>query len=479
MSDGRLPRRWLPRASGPAVFAILLLVPAPEGMSTDAWRTAAVAAFMVAWWVTEAVPLAATALLPIVLLPLLGVLTIDAASAPYASPIVGLFLGGFLIAQAMQRTGLHRRVALQVIGAVGTRPDAVVGGFMAAAALLSMWISNTATAVMMLPIGLSVVELVRQGNPEAEANDAPGPGFPVALMLGIAYACSIGGLGTLIGSPPNALLAAFMAQRYGIEIGFVTWMGIGLPIVLVALPCTWLFLTRWACQTGRRRIPGAGARLRAELVLLGPLSRGERVVGSVFLLTAVAWVMRPLILPWLPGLSDTGIALGAAVALFALPGARPGERALDWAAARAIPWDVLILFGGGLALAAALSESTLAAWLGDRLSSLRGMPTGVMVVIVTATTILVTELMSNTATIATFLPVLAALADSLGLSPLTLAAPAALAASCAFMMPVATPPNAVVFGSGLVTMRDMLRAGLALNVALAILISLLTPRLVP
>lgn len=467
--------RWrlLGLVAGPLALLTLLLIPAPDTMPAAAWRTAALAGFMAVWWITEAVPVAVTALLPVVLLPVLGVVDIDAAAAPYASPVVGLFLGGFLLAQAMQQCHLHRRIALRVIAAVGTRPDAIIGGFMAAAALLSMWISNTATAVMMLPIGVSVITLV-------VAPSAPAPGdarmrnFPIALMLGIAYACSIGGLGTLIGSPPNALLAAFMAERYGVEVGFGAWMLIGMPVVLVGLPLSWLVLTRWIYRTHAEPIPGAAARLQHQIEVLGPLSTAERIVGSVFAATAVAWMTRPLLERWITGLSDTGIALGAAVLLFLVPVDRTGEhRALEWASAKQLPWDVLILFGGGLSLAAAIGGSGLAEWLGASASGLQGWPIGATVVVVTASTIFVTELMSNTAAAATFLPVLAALAVDLGQPPMVLAVPAALAASCAFMMPVATPPNAIVFGSGHVSISQMVRAGVVLNLVFVVLVSIL------
>lgn len=456
---------------GLAVFVLLLVLPAPGAMSADAWRTAAVAVLMVTWWVTEAIPVPATALLPAVLLPVLGIVSMEEAAAPYASPVVGLFFGGFLIAQAMQRANLHRRIALYLIASVGTRPDAMIGGFMVAAAFLSMWISNTATAVMMLPIGISVANLVASS--ATDATDGAGAGdFPVALMLGIAYACSIGGLGTLIGSPPNALLASFMASQFEVSIGFVEWMGIGMPLVIVGLPLAWLILTRGLFQVSRTPVAGAAGRLGAELSAMGSLSRAERVVGTVFAITALAWVLRPLLGRVTSGLSDTGIALAAAVILFMLPVGQPdGRRALDWESARMIPWDVLVLFGGGLSLAGAMSSSGLADWLGSALGGLEGLPIGVTLVLVTAAVIFITELMSNTAAAATFLPVLAALAVDIGQPPLAILVPAALASSCAFMMPVATPPNAIVFASGQVSMRQMARAGVVMNLVFVALVS--------
>ncbi|CAN5613942.1 DASS family sodium-coupled anion symporter [soil metagenome] len=457
---------------GPVLFVVVLLLPAPADMSVEAWRTAAVGLLMAVWWISEAIPIPATALLPIALFPALRVSPVEAAAAPYANPVIFLFLGGFLIAQAMQRWNLHRRIALRVISAVGTRPIPLIGGFMIAAAFLSMWVSNTATAVMMLPIGLSVVELAIR----SDGSDPADPGdsnFAVALMLGIAYACSIGGLATLIGTPPNALLAGFMAETYGVEIGFGEWMLVGLPLVLLGLPAAWLVLTRWAYPVRLREIPGGRQAIEREIQSMGRLSRGETLVGGVFILTAVAWVTRPLLERWIPGLSDAGIAISASVLLFALPvNFRTGEFVLNWAWAKRLPWDVLILFGGGLSLAGAISRSGLAAWIGQSLAGVDALPIVGIIVVVTLVIIFLTEITSNTATAAAFLPVLASLAIGIGENPLILIVPAALAASCAFMLPVATPPNAIVYGSSFVTIPQMARAGLILNLLFIFLISL-------
>jgi solute carrier family 13 (sodium-dependent dicarboxylate transporter), member 2/3/5 len=457
---------------GPAVLAVALVLPAPGGMSVEAWRTAAVGLLMAIWWISEAIPIPATALVPIALFPLLGVAPVEAAASPYANPVIFLFLGGFLIAQAMQRWNLHRRIALAVISAVGTRPVPLIGGFMLAAAFLSMWVSNTATAVMMLPIGLSVVELAlrREGEPDREPGDS---NFAVALMLGIAYACSIGGLATLIGTPPNALLAGFMAETYGVQIGFGEWMLVGVPLAAVGLPVTWLVLTRWVYPVRMTEIPGGREAIAREVLALGSLSRGERMVATVFVLTAAAWIFRPLLEPLVPGLSDAGIAIVAAVVLFLLPvNLSAGEFVLNWEWARRLPWDVLILFGGGLSLAAAISRTGLAEWIGASLSGLDVLPVIGIVLVIATVIVFLTELTSNTATAAAFLPILASLAIGLGESPLLLAVPAALAASCAFMMPVATPPNAIVYGSSFVTIPQMARAGLVLNGIFILLLSL-------
>ena len=477
-------RRVAGLLAGPLLFLAMVAIPTPEGMEPGAWYTAAVGLLMAVWWVTEAIPIPATALLPLVLFPLLDVAPIRDAAAPYANPIIFLFMGGFMIAQAMQRWGLHRRIALSLVNALGTRPHRLVLGFMLATAFLSMWVSNTATTVMMMPIGLSVIALVAPpGEGTGTGADAAKPGsddlpgrlnFGTALMLGIAYAASIGGLGTLIGTPPNALLAGFLETSYDFEIGFAQWMLVGLPLAAFSLPLVWLYLTRAAFPIRIAEIPGGRAMIRRELDALGVMGPGEWRVGIVFALTALAWILRPLLDNVVPGLSDAGIAMGAALLLFLLPVDRAeGTFTLDWETARALPWGVLILFGGGLSLAAAVTQTGLAEWIGAALSALDAWPTVLLVAGVTAVIVFLTELTSNTATAAAFLPILGPLAVALGESPLLLAVPAALGASCAFMMPVATPPNAIVYGSGYITIPQMVRAGAALNVLFIVLITAL------
>ncbi|WP_135470106.1 SLC13 family permease, partial [Crenalkalicoccus roseus] len=375
---------------GAAVFVLLLLLPPPEGMTPAAWRVAAVAALMASWWVSEAIPIPATGLLPLVLFPLLGIAPIGEAAAPYADPLIFLFLGGFIVALALERWNLHRRIALGIVARVGTRPAALVGGFMLATAFLSMWVSNTATTVMMLPIGLSVIGLLAA---ESTPDEAGRGGFPTALLLGIAYAASVGGLGTLIGTPPNALLAGFMARTYGVEIGFAQWMLIGLPLVAILLGCTWVLLTRIAFRLPAGPVEGSDALIRAELGKLGRMGVAEWRVGLVFAAMAVLWVGRPLIEGWVPGLSDTGIAVAAALALFLVPaGGGRGGALLEWEASRRLPWGVLLLFGGGLSLAAAISKSGLAAWIGGVLAGLGALPLVLVVVLVTAAVVFLTEL---------------------------------------------------------------------------------------
>jgi solute carrier family 13 (sodium-dependent dicarboxylate transporter), member 2/3/5 len=475
--DGGTWARRIGLIVGPLATVAMLLMPVPAEMSPEAWRTAAVGVLMATWWVTEAIPIPATALLPIALFPLLGVLPVRAAAAPYANPLIFLFLGGFVIALAMERWGLHRRIALLVVRGVGTSPHRLVLGMMAASAFVSMWVSNTATAVMMLPIGLSVIQLARQaGGGEGSEGES---GFAVCLMLGIAYACSIGGLATLIGTPPNALLAGFMLESYGVEIGFAQWMAVGLPLVLLTLPLTWLVLTRLVFPIRIREIPGGREAIVAEYRGLGAMSRGERWVAAVFACAAAAWIARPFLEPVVTGLSDPGIAILAALALFAIPlDRRATEFVIDWKTAERLPWGVLLLFGGGLALAEAVTATGLAEWIAGGMEAVGAMPTVVLVVAVAVVVIFLTELTSNTATAAAFLPLIASLAIGLGENPLLLAIPAALAASCAFMMPVATPPNAIVYGSGQVTIGQMVRAGWWLNLIFVVAITLLTYTLV-
>jgi sodium-dependent dicarboxylate transporter 2/3/5 len=472
---------------GGVLFLLMLILPAPAGMDSAAWHVAAAGVLMATWWVTEAIPIPATALLPLVLFPLLGVADIRDAAAPFANPIIYLFLGGFLIARAMENTGLPKRIALSCIRLLGARPRSIIAGVMVSCAFLSMWVSNTATALMMLPIGLSLVALMPGEDPHVADGD-PGAAaerrrFGTAIMLGIAYASSIGGMGTLIGTPPNAFLAGFMLESYGVTIGFAEWMLIGVPLVLVGLPLCYLVLTRLAFPIRSRELPGGRELVDREARALGRMSKAEKRVAGVFVVTALAWMTRPILVEnvrWLSGLSDSGIAMSAALVLFVLPSGQPGgRRLLDWRLARETPWGVLILFGGGLSLASAVEVTGLSAWLGAGVEGLTSWPLPLLMLAIVTAVILLTELTSNTATAATFLPVLGGVALGLARDPLLLAVPAALAASGAFMLPVATPPNAIVYGSGAVGIEDMVRAGVWLNVLFAVLITVAVYLLLP
>jgi solute carrier family 13 (sodium-dependent dicarboxylate transporter), member 2/3/5 len=470
-----------------AALAVYALLPADSPELGETGRiTAALGILMAIWWMTEAVPLAATALLPLVVLPLAGVGSIGDVSASYADPIIFLFLGGFLIALGIRRSGLHRRAALTIVDAIGVQPARLVAGFMVATGFLSMWISNTAATVMMLPVGISIIGLVEQQAeraPDAATGQrlaAQTATFGTGLMLGIAYAASIGSLATPIGTPPNLFMVGFLERNYGIAISFGRWMAFALPISLVLLGLAWLLLTSFLYKPGFDEIPGGREIIDREVGALGPFSPSERLVLVVFSLTALGWLARdpltswdPLIerLPFVERITDAGIAVIGALLLFIIPyDWKRGSTVMNWEAARDVPWNVLLLFGGGLSLASAVGSTGLDRWIGTHLSRLTDLPVVLLVVGITAALILLTELTSNTATAATFLPILAGLAIVNAIDPMLLVVPAALAGTCAFMLPVATPPNAIVFGSGHVTIPQMARTGIFLNlVAVAII----------
>ena len=349
--------------SGPVIFLIMVLISPPPGLEPSAWNTAAVAILMAIWWVTEAIPIPATALLPIILFPILQVGTIGSATAPFANPLIYLFMGGFIIALALERTNLHRRIALNIVVFVGTKPSSIIIGFMLAAAFLSMWVSNTATAMMMLPIVLSIIGLV-ESKRDMKAGDLQ-TNFGLVMLLCLAYACNIGGIGTLIGTPPNALMAGYMLDNYGVEIGFAQWMLVGVPLVIIALPIVYILLTKIVFPVRITEIPGGDEVILNELKNLGKMSRGEVMVSLVFIATASLWVTRPLLESYIPNLSDTGIAITGAVLMFLLPlNFKKFEFVLNWDDAKRLPWEVLILFGGGLSLAAAITDTGLAEWIG-------------------------------------------------------------------------------------------------------------------
>ncbi len=467
MSDqqtGSLDFSRIGLAAGAAAFIIMLFVPAPAGLESEAWRTAAVALLMAVWWMTEALPIPATSLLPIVLFPLLGIGDIKSAAAPYAHDLIFLFMGGFLLALAMERWNLHRRTALLIMSAVGSKPTALIGGVMLASALLSMWVSNTATALMLTPIAVSLLAGVG-GAMEAKARLQ----FGAALMLAVAYGANIGGIATPIGTPPNGVLVGFLQNTYDIQIGFAQWMLFGVPLVLVALPLAFLMLTRVIWRIDGEGAADGGGIIERELENLGPFNIREAFVTAVFGLTALGWILRPEVLQDLADnfgaqLSDAGIAVTAGVALFIIPApGRKGTALMNWEWAVKLPWGILLLFGGGLSLAAAIKETGLADWIGAGLYGVAELPVIVLILIVAVLLVFLTEITSNTATTNALVPITAALAVSAGQEPTMLAACAALGASCAFMLPVATPPNAVVYGSGEVSMAQMIRAGLYIN----------------
>lgn len=493
-------RIWGTRAAGLVLAGVVYLsLGSAEGLTPDARWVATIATLMAVWWMTEAIPLAATSLLPIVLIPMLTEQTVGETTSPYASSIVFLFLGGFLIAIAMEKWELHRRVALVTLRGVGVEPKRIVLGMMLTTGFLSMWVSNTATTLMMLPIGLSVLTLVAERkNPDQvtdpeEGDEASGrisdivqdpnvQKFGVCLVLSIAWAASMGGLGTLLGSPPNAIVAGYAADELGRPIGFLQWMMIGFPLAVIFIFLGWFLMTRFLYRFELDEIPGGRAMITKEITKLGPVSQGEKMVALVFAGAAFFWVV-PGLLATLPGVGsffapfdvfdDTAIAIAAGVALFILPGKGRRTMVLEWKdAEKGLPWGVLLLFGGGLSLASAVASSGLDEWFGEQVSGLGGLSALALIAAVTTLILFLTEITSNTATAATFIPVLGGVAIGIGADPMMLLLPAAFAATCAFMLPVGTPPNAIVFGSGAVSIAEMARGGFVLNIVGVLLITI-------
>ena len=457
---------------------IVLFLPESDGLAPEAQRAAAIFVLMGIWWATEAVPIAITALIPLVFFPLLGVASIEATAAPYANKNIFLFLGGFFLSLAIQKCNLHKRIALTILKFTGTRGKSIIAGFMVSSCLLSMWIMNTSTTIMLLPIGLAIIAVVKESM--TELSELEKLNFQVALLLGIAYAANIGGIATLIGTAPNMALNGFMEDQYNVSISFLDWMKVGVPVSLTLLPLAWLSLTRLSFPVNFQTSEQTQATIINMRHSLGEIKTSEKRVLFIFLFTAFLWVTRGQInnIPGLEGLSDPGIAMLCGLALFLTPSGSTSENLLEWKdAERGVPWGVLLLFGGGLSLAAAAQSTGLAAWIGGL------MPVGLSIVLLvfmfTTLIIFLTELTSNLATTATFLPIVAIIATQFGFDPILLTASIAIAASCAFMLPVATPPNAIVFGSELIKVPQMMRAGIVLNVISIVIVSLASIYLVP
>ncbi|AKQ71597.1 DASS family sodium-coupled anion symporter [Bacillus licheniformis] len=457
---------------GPALFFAVLLFFFPEGLSYEGRMVLATTLWVAVWWITEAVPIPAASLLPIVLLPLTGALEGAAVTSSYGDPIVFLFLGGFLIALAMERWNLHKRIALNIISVVGTSTSRIVLGFMAATGFLSMWVSNTAAVMMMLPIGTAIIHqvsaVIKSERKDLAAEEAK---FSKALIFSIGYAGTIGGLGTLIGTPPNIILAANIKKLYGVEVSFGGWMAFAVPVVVILLVAVWLYLTKVAHPIKMKELPGGKELILEEKRKLGKMSFEETMVLLVFGFAAFMWVTRTFL--WddkIPGIDDTMIAIFAASLLFLIPSLNKGGRVLDWSVSKDLPWGILLLFGGGLALATGFKETGLAEWIGGRLTVVDGFNFVVIVIISTALVLFLTEITSNTATATMILPVLASLALALNVHPYALMVPAAMAANCAFMLPVGTPPNAIIFASGKLKISEMVRTGFVINIFTLILI---------
>jgi len=454
--------RWL----GP-LLAILWFATAGAAIPHDARVVLALAIWMAVWWMTEAVPLSVTALLPLVVLPPFSGLTFATLASPYASGILFMFMGGFMLGLALQRWGLHRRIALSVLTLAGSGQRQLLGGFMLVTALLSMWMSNTATAMIVMPIGLSVIQACYDPSQADSRGTQPASGFGAAIVLGIAYAASIGGMGTPIGTPPNLIMSGYLREHYGMDISMFEWMRVTMPVLLLLLPATWA----WLCFVSFRLSGSAASStnrnmLRARLAELGPVTPAERRVGALFVLIASSWILRPQIAAWtgLKGLDDAVIALTGALLLFLVPSGRQRhERLLDWHTAQQLPWEILLLFGGGLSLAAAIAASGADAPLTAMLSGFETVPVVVVILMLAVLVVFSGELTSNTAAATALMPVLGALCAARGLDVLPVFMVATLASSCGFMLPVATPPNAIAFGTGFVPMRQMMHAGLAVN----------------
>ena len=454
---------------GPLLFVLIYFILDIEGLSDSGKAVLASAVWIAVWWITEALPLAVTALLPIVLFPISGGLSLADTTVSYGHPYIFLFLGGFILAIAIEKWNLHRRIALQIIKLVGTDVSTIILGFMIATAFLSMWISNTACAVMILPVGIAIVKQLKD-NPAtiAKENDF----FAKALMLSIAYAASIGGMATLIGTPPNLVLVGVVKESYGIEISFLQWFMFGFPLSVVLLFISWVYLTKYAFKFEQKKFPGGVEEINEQLKNLGFVSYEEKWILVVFVLTALAWITRSfLITPYFPAIDDSIIAMLSCIILFLLPSKNASIPLINWQDTVNLPWGILLLFGGGMALAVGFESSGLAVWIGGQLKALQTIPLLLLLLLLITAVNFLTEITSNLATTAMLLPILVSIAVAINVSPYFLLVGATIAASCAFMLPVATPPNAVVFGSGYLKIGDMIKAGFWLNIISIIIVT--------
>lgn len=463
--------------SGPLLFIILQSFDPPIGMPERAYDLLSITLWMALWWVTEAVPIAVTALLPIILFPMTGAVDIQTTTASYGHKYIFLYIGGFMLAIAIEKWNLHKRIALNIIKVIGTNVSRIILGFMVATAFLSMWISNTATTVMMLPIGMAIV-LQLQDNPETEEDE--NLLFGKALMLSIAYSASIGGIATLIGTPPNLVFAGYVEEVYGIEITFFQWLKFGLPISIPLLIIAWIYLTQFAFKFKQKNFPLGKQEINRLLVNIGPMKREEKIVSAIFVLTAFCWITRSFILQkFFPFIDDTIIAMVAGVLLFVVPAKDFKKRIITWEDAVKLPWGIILLFGGGMALAAGFQITGLASWIGSQMSMLQGLSMILLVLVIITVVNFFTEFTSNLATTAMLLPILAPIAISLNINPYVLMVACTIAASCAFMMPVATPPNAVVFGSGYLRIPDMIKSGIWMNLFSILFLTIMVYYLLP
>jgi sodium-dependent dicarboxylate transporter 2/3/5 len=473
----QLTKKKIGLVLGPVMFIIILQFFHPEDLSQAGIAVLASTTWVAIWWITEALPIAVTALLPIVLFPLTGGVGLSETTASYGHKYIFLFIGGFILAIAIEKWNLHRRIALTIIKLVGTNVVNIILGFMIATAFLSMWISNTATAVMILPVGMAIVTQLKDNSATIENENMV---FAKALMLAIAYSASIGGMATLIGTPPNMVLAGVVEETYGVEITFAQWFSFGFPISIILLVLCWLYLTRFAFNFKQKEFPGGRDEINRQLKALGKVTYEEKTVLVVFVLTAFAWISRSfLIQQFMPSIDDTIIAIAFAILLFILPCKEKNKKIIAWEDAVKLPWGILLLFGGGMALALGFDSSGLALWLGQQMSNLETLSLFLLLFILIASVNFLTEITSNLATTAMILPVLAPLSIILNIHPYFLMVGATVAASCAFMLPVATPPNAVVFGSGYLKIGDMVKKGVWMNVISVVLLTLFVYYVLP
>jgi len=463
---------------GPLLFTITLLFFKPQGLSPEGIAVLATTLWVAIWWIFEVVPIAVTAMLPIILFPITGAMELSTTTAAFGHKYVFLYIGGFTLAIAIEKRNLHKRIALTVINIIGTSVNRIILGFMIATAFLSMWISNTATTVMMLPIGMAIIFQLKD-NPETKEDE--NAIFGKALMLAIAYSASIGGIATLIGTPPNLIFAGILEEQYNIEMTFSKWIIYGLPISILLLFICWKYLTNIAFKFKQKDFPGGKAEIKRLLSSLGKISYEEKTVLIVFCATAFLWMTRSFIISKLiPAIDDTIIAMASATILFLLPTKNKTEKKIiNWESAVKLPWGILLLFGGGLALAEGFKTSGLAEWIGGQITQFENLPLFALLFILILAVNFLTEITSNLATTAMLLPIIAPIALVLDVHPFTLMVGITIAASCAFMLPVATPPNAIVFGSGYLKIPDMMRTGILMNIISVILITLITYYLLP
>ena len=470
-------KKYIGLVLGPLVFILLIIYADPIGLSKEGKAILASTIWIAIWWITEAAPISVTALLPIILFPLTDGLDLKTTTAAFGHKFIFLFIGGFVLAIAIEKWNLHKRIALNIIRLVGTNKSNIILGFMIATAFLSMWISNTATSVMMLPVALAIIAQLKD-NPKTLKNE--NITFGKALMLAIAYSASIGGMATLIGTPPNLVFAGVIKTNYNIEITFLEWMSFGLPVSIILLTICWTYLTKYAFKFKSKEFSSGKDEINKQIKSLGKISYEEKTVLIVFIITALLWIIQSFVLKkFIPNIDDTIIAIISAVTLFILPAKNIKSTILKWEDTAKLPWGILLLFGGGMALAKGFDSSGLAVWIGNQLTSLEAFPFILLLLILIASVNFLTEITSNLATTAMILPVLVSLSSVINIHPYFLLIGATVAASCAFMLPVATPPNAVVFGSKLLTINDMIKKGFWMNLISIFVLTILVYLLVP